>query len=471
MWTSMIVASESRSQPLPGILLRACFRVAALAAVCIAGCSSSGMQGTNGNSGNGGGTTPYAFPPGPALQFVSQFGTGTYFAASMQGDTMAALTSTLGGDLLVAGYTAGNLPGYTGVVGVLKATLYMLNASGGQIWARELSTGAGDTFNGVAATSSGILAAGTTKGALSGTNPGGIDEPFLASFGLSGNLQWLKQYPSVTNTQVESMCIDASGNVILGGETSDSQHGQDLFLEKLDSAGNELWQKIYGNGAVDLVTGVTADANGDIDVTGSTNGPFPGGPSNDLGIPFVLQLDGSTGATLWLQQFNGEAALAAMSPSAMQIAPGGKLDLLGQVGSYGTNAQIEVVQLDEASGDVAWNTGFGAGTENLPGESLAVAANGDLYVTGMTHGALIPGATAGVDDIFLAKISPTGGLLWAEQMGTGSDGPARVSTGSVPFYVTLNDLSVVVGGMTAGQFPGFSNPNHAIELFVAGYPQ
>lgn len=405
------------------------------------------------------------------MQFVTQFGTGTYVAASEQGDTMTALTATTGGDLLVAGYTAGNLPGYSGVVGTLKATLYLLDSSGRQIWARELSTGAGDTFNGVVATTSGIIVAGTTKGAFSGTNAGGIDETFLASFGLSGSLQWLKQYPSVTNTQMESMCADASGNLILGGETSDSQHGQDLFLEKLDSAGNVLWQKTYGNGAVDLMTGVTVDTNGDIDATGSTDGPFPGGPSNALGIPFVLKLDGSTGATVWLQQFNGEAALAAMSPSAMQIAPGGKLDLLGQAGSYGTNAQIEVVQLDEASGNVVWNVGFGAGTENLPGDGLAVAANGDLYVGGMTQGALVPGVTAGVDDIFLAKISPTGGLVWAEQMGTGSDGPALASTGSVPFYVTLNAQSVVLGGMTAGQFSGFSNPNHAIELFVAGYPQ
>jgi hypothetical protein len=462
MWITRLVAGIRRMRR-AGFPLRRRLLVAALGAGCIAGC-------TSGTPGNHGGTSS-TFAAGPAMRFLNQFGTGTYVAATQQGDAMTALSATAGGDLLVGGYTAGNLPGYTGAVGILKATLYLLDASGRPIWARELSSGAGDTIAGVAATSSGIVVAGTTMGALSGSNTAGIQETFLASYGTAGNLQWLKQYPSAVNVQVESMSVDGSGNIVLAGETGDSQHGQDLFVEKLDSTGNEQWEKTFGNGAVDVMAGVTVDGSGNIDATGSTNGPFPGGTAKATGVPFVLQLDGGTGSAVWVQPLAGIAALAGMSPSAIQTAPGGKLDLLGQVGSYPTNAQIEVVQLDQASGSVMWNTAFGAGTQNLPGQGFAVAANGDLYVAGMTHGGLIPGANASVDDIFLAKVGPTGSGVWAEQLGTGSDGPAIESSASTPVYVTLSNLNAVVGGMTAGQFSGFSNPNQAIELFVAGFPQ
>lgn len=144
--------------------------------------------------------------------------------------------------------------------------------------------------------------------------------------------------------------------------------------------------------------------------------------------------------------------------------------MLGKSGTYGANEQIEVLKVAPSTGTILWHFAFGAGSENLLEQSIAVGSSGNVYVAGMMQGALVPGTSAGVPDVLVAKISANGSGVWAQQMGTGMDGPQPfTSTGSVPVYVSLEAQSLVLGSMTAGEFPGFSNPNHDVELLVAGF--
>ncbi len=435
--------------------------------------------GCGGTSTGGSTTSPiYPFAGANTLQSIHEFGTNTFVAASKQGDTIAGLSQDVSGNLLMAGYTAGNLSGYSGTVGMIKGTLYKIAPNGNQLWAKELTTGDGDGVDGVVVTTAGILVVGDTFGAYPGaSNPLGIDEAFLAQFDTSGNLQWLKQYPSTVDVSPRALCTDSSGDLIFAGEISDSAGGgQDMFIEKADANGNEQWEKSYGTGAVDLMTGVTVDGSGDVYAVGITTGAFPGSQTTALGQPFVLKVDGGAGGTVWLQQFGDGTTPPSFYPSAIQAVAAGKLDVLGEsvvqiTNNVASNIQVEVMQMDAASGSALWNFQFGAGDLNIPGQSLAVDANGDIYVGGTTKGALVSGVTAGTQDIFLAKISSSGSGIWAQQIGTGADGPALESTASTPVYVSLGGQSIFLGGMTSGQFQGFSNPNQDIELFLANFGQ
>lgn len=441
--------------------------------------AATGCGGSSPTTSSRGGHPPpiYPFTGANTLQFVHEFGTNTYVAESRQGDTITGLTQDASGNLLLAGYTAGNLTGYSGLVGLLKGTLYKMDASGNQLWEKELTTGAGDTVDGVAVTTAGIVVVGATFGAYPGaSNPNGIDEAFVAEFDSSGNLQWLKQYPSAVDVSPETICADSSGNLIFAGEISDSTGGQDIFIEKVDTTGNVQWEKTYGTGAVDLMNSITVDENGNVYSVGITSGAFPGTHYGPLGQPFVLKLDGGTGATEWMQQFGGNTNPPIFYPSALQSVSGGKLDIFGGnvmqiTNNVASNIQIEVMQMDAGTGSPLWNFEFGAGNWNIPGQNLAVDANGDIYVGGMTRGALASGVTAPTQDIFLAKISATGSGIWAQQIGTGTDGPAIESQVSIPVFLSLGNQSVFMGGMTSGQFPGFSNPNKDIELFLAKFGQ
>ena len=441
--------------------------------------AAAGCGGSSPATSSGGGQPPptYPFTGANTLQFVQEFGTNTYVAESRQGDTITGLTRDASGDLLLAGYTAGNLTGYSGSVGPLKGTLYEMDASGNQLWAKELTTGTGDTVDGVAVTAAGIFVVGDTFGAYPGaSNPNGIDEAFVAEFDSSGNLQWLKQYSSSVDLYPETVCADSSGNLIFAGEISDSTGGQDIFIEKVDATGNVQWEKTYGTDAVDLMNSIAVDENGNAYAVGETSGAFPGSHNGTYAEPFVLKIDGGTGATVWLQQFTGNKAPLTFYPAAIQAVSGGKLDILGEnvvqvTNNFASNIQIEVMQMDAGTGSALWNFEFGAGNWNIPGQNLAVDANGDIYVGGTTRGALASGVTAPTQDIFLAKISATGSGIWAQQIGTGTDGPAIQSSVSIPVFVSLGSQSVFLGGMTSGQFPGFSNPNKDIELFLAKFGQ
>lgn len=437
-----------------------------LAVVWCGGCGSGGSAAS--------GTTPPLglLPAHSSLNAVQEFGTNTYDALTKQGDTMTGMIQDGSGNIYVTGYTAGDLPGYSGTPGILKGIVYKLDATGQQLWAKELTTSNGATPAAVLVTSSGVTVVGATLGAFAGaSNPQGLEELVIAQYDTAGNLIALKQYPPVGLSFVEAACGDAAGNVFIGGETSDSAGGQDLFVEKTDASGNVVWTKNYGTGAIDLLLSMSCDASGNVYASGGTSGAFPGGPGNANVVPFVLKLNGTTGATLWQQSFTGQNALTEMIVSAVLSGPNDTLYSSGSVPTYGVDERVEVLQLDPATGAPMWTLALGAGGVNVGGQSMALDAGGNLYVAGRTQGALVAGATSGMQDIFLAKVSATGTALWAQQFGTGTDLPGLPNTGYAGIFVSSGAQDVVVGGVTSGQFQGFSNPNHDIELYIALFGQ
>ncbi|MFP5204037.1 MAG: hypothetical protein ACLGSH_01635 [Acidobacteriota bacterium] len=447
--------------------------IAILAAgVVLTGCGSS-----PGTSGNNQPPPAYPFQAANTLQFVHEFGTNTSTGANntVPGDTIAGLQADSSGNLLLAGSTFGNLPGYSSSA-ITKGTLYKLDANGNQIWAKELSSGSVGAFDGLVVNASGIFVVGDTNGAYPGaSNPNGIDETFVAEYDTSGNLQWLKQYSSSQNVSPEFLCADDSGNLIFAGLIADSAGGQDLFVQKADLSGNTLWEKTYGNDAVDLMNGISVDASGGVYAVGATSGPFPGNQTATISQPFVLKLDGTTGATVWLQQFGDSSTFPIFYPSDVQAISGGKLDILGgnvlnDNGGF-PSVQFEVMQMDAATGSALWHFQFGDAVGNIPG-LLIVDPNGNIYATGMTEEALASGFTSHTpQDIFLAKIDSSGNGVWVQHFGAGLDGPPLTESLWVPFYLTLGNQGVYIGGMTRGQFPGFSNPNQYTDLFLAKFGQ
>jgi len=107
---------------------------------------------------------------------------------------------------------------------------------------------------------------------------------------------------------------------------------------------------------------------------------------------------------------------------------------------------------------VEWIHQFGTDVGDT-GSSVAVDAEGYVYVTGRTNGD-IGGANAGSRDVYLAKYDPSGGLQWARQIGTsGSEDSAGVCV----------DVSgnVYISGTTRGTL-GDSHFG-MIDVFLAKY--
>ena len=77
-----------------------------------------------------------------------------------------------------------------------------------------------------------------------------------------------------------------NGILIVGSTTSIGAGNRDVYLLKLDSAGNYLWSKAIGNSGNDIATAVLEMADHGFLITGYTDGFGLGGNA-----PFLLRTD------------------------------------------------------------------------------------------------------------------------------------------------------------------------------------
>ncbi len=225
-------------------------------------------------------------------------------------------------------------------------------SDGTQQWIRQFGSANDDQGTGVAVDSSdNAYITGTTGGSLNGSNAG-ADDVFLAKYDSDGNQQWISQFGSDNSDVGIGVAVDGSGNAYISGLTGGSligsnAGGEDVFLAKYDSGGNQQWIRQFGSANIDRSADVAVDGSGNIYICGSTLGNLNGGNAGGWDA-FVAKYD-NDGNQQWISQF----------------------------GSAGDDR----------------------------GNSAAVDGSGNTYVTGFTGGSL-DGSNAGLADVFLAKYTP-----------------------------------------------------------------
>lgn len=286
----------------------------------------------------------------------------------------------------------------------------------------------------------------------------------------SQTLHWAKQLGSKDADEGTAIAV-SSGSVYCGGnfqDTMDTDPGPavanliskghtDVFISKLDTAGNFIWTKqIEGTGS-EYCKGIAADKNGNVYITGTFLGmtDFDPGPgifnltSSASSDAYVCKLD-ALGNFIWAKQFGPGQSFFPQPVIADAIAlddsgnvyttgsfdgpsdfdPGPTVFTLSPVqvmGMYTTD--IFVSKLD-ASGNFVWAKQLGgAGFEGA--HAIAVDGNANVYTTGFFNGTVdfdpgpgtfnlsAPPASAGVIDIFISKLDAGGNFAWAKQMGSG----------------------------------------------------
>ena len=206
------------------------------------------------------------------------------------------------------------------------------------------------------------------------------------------SLDWAHAIGGSSADRTYAVAVDGGGGVITVGAfslTIDLDPGpgtfnvtavndMDVFIRKVDAGGNFLWGGAFGSVSLDEARGVTTDAADNVIVTGF----FRGSVDVDLG-PGVTTL--STGA--------------ATDAFVVKYAATGALLWARQLG--GTTADEGHGVAVDGSGNVVF-TGFYSGTVDLdPGTGVQTST------------------AAGLQDVFVVKLDPAGGLLWAQAMGGG----------------------------------------------------
>ncbi len=142
-----------------------------------------------------------------------------------------------------------------------------------------------------------VIVVGHIIGALPGQKQAGYDDAFVRKFTPAGAEMWTSQFGSPFYSGALAVAVDGSGNIIVAGHTWGALPGQtraglsDAFVRKLSPAGAEMWTIQFGSPAADAATGVAVDASGNIIVAGETYGDLPGQTQAGLGDTFVVRLN------------------------------------------------------------------------------------------------------------------------------------------------------------------------------------
>lgn len=267
-------------------------------------------------------------------------------------------------------------------------------------------------------------------------------EIFVAKLGPTGTPLWAKQFGDANSQRPYGVAVDGAGSIVLAGYDAGSTDfggggkGPGIFVTKLDTNGAHLWSRGLG-GANPSATGsngtsIAFDAAGDVIVTGSFQSSITPGPgtlsaagSTDA---FLSKLGGASGAGIWSKAFGDGGAQGAQD---VAIDDAGNILLIvtlagsadfggGALMSAGSN-DLVLAKFD-TNGTHSWSKRYGDASSQV-GSGLAVDAQGNPILTGYFAGSLDFGggglASAGANDIFVAKISNVGTHLWSKHFGDG----------------------------------------------------
>ncbi len=226
----------------------------------------------------------------------------------------------------------------------------------------------------------------------------------------------------------------------LGAKTLTSHGSHDLLVAKVDRAGNFVWAAQAGGSSWDKGYGVAVDSAGSCYVTGAFNGTVAFGKttltsagSADI---FVAKLDGA-GNFVWATRAGGpgrdQGQAIALDPAGNVYVTGGFNNFGQGEASFGTltlsglgHMEIFVAQLDSA-GAFRWVTPAGSpqgedsGEHFESGYDIAVDPQGNSHVVGAFLGSARFGTrvltSAGYEDIFVARLNSAGAVQWAVRAG------------------------------------------------------
>lgn len=342
-----------------------------------------------------------------------------------------------------------------------------------------------------------------TTGSFAGTvdfNPGaptynltgtGADDGYISKLDQAGNFSWAKAFAGAGGTAGYEIETDALGNVYsignfngtvdfdpgVGTFNLSATSGQDIYISKLDHAGNFIWAKALNGTGSDFNLGysISLDSTtGAVYATGWFKGTVDFDPgagvynlSSNIENGFILKLD-NAGNFLWAKSIKSASATRSFSividgAGTVYSVGGfeGTADFDPGSGIYNLTAidgaDIYISKLDASGNFISVLTVGGAGNEYALDLKLD-PANGDVYIAGSFDGTvdfdpgvgtfnLTSNSTGFLEwDSYIFKLNGSGNFEWAKSFG--GSGIDRMS------YLAVDLVSANKGVYATGTFSG-----------------
>jgi len=325
-----------------------------------------------------------------AAQWAQTYGgTGADFAT-------AALATPDGG-YVVAGYTNSFSPG------TIAAWLLKLDANGEVVWQKIYS----GPYFGIYPNSVELAADGGYIVAADLWATGGEANVWVAKLDANGNLAWQKSYGGNAVDISRNAIATADGGYAIAASTGSFALGSfDVWVLKLDSAGNIVWQKAYGGYADDQAGVIRATRDGGYVIAGYAGAfPAPGRKS-----AWLLRIDAS-GNVLWHNAYAG--ALGDTVAQDVRPTPDGGYIVAGYRYSTGPGLTDALLLRLDAAGNIVWQKTYG-GINHDAANSVLATSDGGFVVAGYTE-------FPALDHAWVFKVDASGDLLWQRTYAGGTD--------------------------------------------------
>ncbi|MDO7852465.1 SBBP repeat-containing protein [Hymenobacter convexus] len=223
--------------------------------------------------------------------------------------------------------------------------------------------------------------------------------------GRTGRQQWAARFGGTSgrDDRAAGLAVDAAGDVYVTGSSVNAAGNADYATVKYDErTGQPRWVARYAETATsaDVATGIAVDQAGNAYVTGSSDGlrdpnaPTPSPPGSPLPAPSphyaTLRYSARTGQPRWVARYFGAQVQDGFITDTNDIPVGVALDAAGDVYVTGTSdvpfrTITSTLKYDKQRGRELWLArGFHQGYRSVTAVALAVSAQGDAYVTGLS---------------------------------------------------------------------------------------
>lgn len=279
----------------------------------------------------------------------------------------------------------------------------------------------------------------------------GCTDVLLIKTDANGIEMWNTTYGGEADDRGRTVYQTLDGGYIIGGTTSSyGSDTRDLLLIKTDPSGNEIWNRTYGGGGMEVFNTVQPTSGGYV-VFGGTNSTSSGdwdiiliqadelgneiwnntlgGPGNQTAISFEQNMDGGytvTGFTdvagnndalliktdvygneIWSRAFGGNGDDQGRD---VLETKDGKYLIAGWTDSFGAGGTDVLLIMTDAGGQELWNMTYGSQGDER-GRFVSQAHEGGFIVVGESKSPM------GDWDALLVNTKDDGSMVWISTYG------------------------------------------------------
>jgi len=326
------------------------------------------------------------------------------------------------GDLFIIGSTES--------FGAGQKDVYLIktDAKGNTIWTKTFGGSGNDDPNEIIVASDGnLFILGNTDSYGAGGN-----DIYLIKIDTAGNLLWQRQYGGSSEEVGEDIVIAPDGNYLINGITASFGNGlRDIYLLKIDPAGTVIWTKTYGGTLDDGGISLCNSDSGNIMLFNFTDnfGSF----NRDCYVMKVNSIGDSLGA--WI--YGGSEYEQAVS---IENTFDGNFILAGHTASFGhIEHNVYALKIDD-QGNILWEKNYGE-TFHDGAERGLQAKDGGYVFAGRTSS-----FGNNYEQAYLVKTDAAGNFQWQKDFGGNDEDSGYNMTETNDSYIIVGNTKSITNG-------------------------